>query len=773
MQLKIYGIVQGVGFRPFVYKIARKLGYTGYVRNNGSNVEIVLDGDYKPFLKEFKKHLPPLASVDRIEKSNGARVKELLYENGIHAGEFKILLSTDGVRQSVIPPDTALCNECLQELFNPNNRRYHYPFINCTNCGARFSVISNMPYDREKTSMNKFKLCEQCNNEFTDPTNRRMHAQTISCPLDGPKFSLYTKGGVQIPTESPIKDFASELDKGAIGIMKSWGGMHIVSILDEIDRLREWYRRPEKPFAVMVKDLNAVEKYCDLDEYTRSLISMAERPIVLVQKKRDSDSDPLLEQVSPGLDSIGIYLPYSAIQHLLFNNLEHDALIMTSANPRGEPLIITNSEAFELDLEVYLFHNREIINRVDDSLILPYASKKRFFFIRKSRGFIPVPIEVNYNNTIMAFGAENNVTAAISKNGKLFTSQYIGNTNYYRTSEFFKEASKYLMRLLGTKHIDAVALDLHPQYPTRKLALEFAQKYNVKTFEPQHHWAHATSLMLDNNITEPIIALTLDGAGYGPDGTIWGGEILYSHYDRYKHYGSLELLPLIGGDMAVHHPMRLVFGIYEKLGLNSDELNYFPMGTSEVFRKMIKTSPQTSSFGRVLDSLACYFGIATSRTYDGEPAMKLERYLASGKPEYYFETNVKEQQSNFKRVQTLPMFKKLFEYVGSKNPIELPDSEKANLSYSFVRELVRNLVRIALDTTKKIDANYIGITGGVTYNLPITDMIRDEISKCLETNEYHNDIKFLTHSRLPNGDGGISAGQNVIAGHMLATKNDE
>ncbi len=775
MQLKVFGIVQGVGFRPFVYRIASELGYSGYVRNNGSNVEIVLDGDHKKFLDEFWAQLPPLAQVDHIEKDDGTTTKELMTKNGIENGEFKILMSTEGVRQSAIPPDTALCDDCKNELFNPEDRRYLYPFINCTNCGARFSVISNMPYDREKTSMNKFKLCALCTQEFTNPANRRMHAQTISCPEDGPKFSLFTKGGVQVPTDNPIKEFAHELDKSVIGIIKSWGGMHIVSTIKEIERLRDWYKRPEKPFAVMARDIKAAEKYCVLDNYTKYLLNLVERPIVLVPKRKDIDDDKdlanSLELISPGLDTIGLYLPYSAIQYLLFNYLKHDAIIMTSANPRGEPLVMNNTEVFELDLDLYLIHDREIINRVDDSLIVPHSKEDGFYFIRKSRGFVPLPIEVNYNNTILSFGAESNVTVAISKKGKLYTSQYIGNTNYYKTSEFFKEASKYLMRLLGIKQVDAVAFDLHPQYPTRKLALEFAQKYNVKTFELQHHWSHAASLMLDNNLKEPIIAITLDGAGYGPDGTIWGGEILYSNYDRYKHLGSLELIPLIGGDMAVYHPERLVFGIFEELGLDSDELNYFPSHTSDVFRKMVKTSPKTSSFGRILDSLSCYFGISTTRTYDGEPAMKLERYLAMGKPDFYFETEVTQQLNDFKRIQTLSLFKKLVEYVGTKNPINLPDQEKANLCHSFVSELVRNLVRIALDATKIMEVNYIGLSGGVTYNIPIVNMIKKEFSIAIENGSYNKKLKFLTHSRLPNGDGGISAGQNVIAGHMLACES--
>lgn len=764
MQLKVYGTVQGVGFRPFVYKIATKLGYGGYVRNNGSNVEIVLDKDPKKFLEEFKANLPPLAQIDYIEKENGTLTKKLLKENKIKSKEFRILFSTDGTRESAIPPDTALCDECLSELYKSSNRRYLYPFINCTDCGARFSVISNMPYDRDKTAMAPFTLCKDCNKEFANPKNRRMHAQTISCHNDGPKFYFYKKGGMQIKTGNPIKNFASELDLGKLGIMKSWGGMHIVTSLDEIERLRDWYKRPQKPFAVMIRDLKAAENYCLLDKYTKNLLEIPQRPIVLIQKRMDNEYADIIEKLSPGLDTLGVYLPYSPIQYLLFHYLKNDALIMTSANPQGEPLIIDNEKAFELDLDMYLIHDREIINRVDDSLIIPH--KENFYYIRKSRGFVPEPLDVCYNKIILGVGAERNVNAAISKKGKLYTSQYIGNTYYYNTLEFLDESIQHLMRLLGITKLDAVAIDLHPQYPTRKLGRELAEKFEVELFEIQHHWSHAASLILDAEVHEPIIALTLDGAGYAPDGTIWGGEVLYSYFDRYKHLGTLEFLPLIGGDMAVHHPKRLVFGVFEKLGLNSDDLGYFTPGEGEVYRNIIKTSPQTSSLGRILDTISCYLGIALERTYEGEPAMKLERYLSIGKPEYEFKTDFKVTDEGLKIVKTMPLFKQLFDYVGANNPIKLPELDKANLSYSFILELMKNLVKIAIDGAKQMKINYIGLSGGVTYNLPIVEMVQTEIENAKETDLKIEDLRLLTHSRLPNGDGCISTGQNVITGHM-------
>jgi hydrogenase maturation protein HypF len=298
------------------------------------------------------------------------------------------------------------------------------------------------------------------------------------------------------------------------------------------------------------------------------------------------------------------------------------------------------------------------------------------------------------------------------------------------------------------------------------LAVELAEKFKVDTFEIQHHWAHAAALMLDAEVHDPIIAMTLDGAGYGPDGTIWGGEVLFSFFDRYKQLGSLERIPLIGGDMAVHHPKRLVFGIYDRLGLNPDDLNYFRKGESEVYRNIIKTSPQTSSLGRVLDSIACYLDIAPERTYDGEPAMKLERYLAFGKPEYQFEADLESTEEGPIVIQTSSLFKQLFEFVGSKRPSDLSDRDKANLSYSFVSELMNKLVQISVEGIKDNDANYIGLSGGVTYNLPIVQMVENELDELIKSGQINKKVRLLTHSRLPNGDGCISTGQNIITGHM-------
>lgn len=746
MLLYVYGIVQGVGFRPTVYRVAKSLDCKGYVRNNGSNVEICVDSNHEGFLKLLKKELPPLAKIERVEV-----LESKCYEK--YDG-FTIIYSKKGTRQSLIPADTAICDECLIELFDNDDRRYFYPFINCTNCGARFSLIFDVPYDRANTSMNEFKLRERCKDEYKNPENRRFHAQTISCKEDGPNYELYDNNCKLIDTKNPIKDFVNKIEQGKIGVVKSWGGMHIVCLLSEIERLRNWYKRPYKPFAVMVKDIKTAEKYAILDSYSKKLLLSKRRPIVLLQKREihEKNLNNYLELISPGLDNIGLYLPYSAVQYIIFHYLKNDALVMTSANPKGEPILLENEEAFSLNLDAYLLHNRKIINRIDDSVIIPYNNNK--FFIRKSRGFVIEPLKVEYKYNIVTVGAERNVTSSISTHGKLYPSQFIGNTNYYKTLQFLDSATKFLIDLFGIKKVDAVGIDLHPQYPSRKVGKELSQRYEADIFEIQHHWAHAGSLMLDNEIMKPIIALTFDGAGFGLDGTVWGGEILYSRFDSFDRIGSLEEIPLIGGDKAVRDPKRLVFGIYEKLGIDEILNTYYNDSNIDIFKKLIPNSPKTSSFGRILDALSYYLGITEQRTYDGEPAIRLEHYLNKGEPKYEFETEI--LNSDRKIIRTLPLFEQLFEY---SKKLELTEQIKADLAYSLVRCLIKNFVDVSVDFADKKGVNYLGFTGGVSYNLPITRIIGELVNK--------NDLKFLIHNRIPNGDGGISIGQNVIVGELL------
>ena len=716
------------------------MGIKGYVKNKGSYVEVCVDRLEEAFVERLKGELPVLGRIDRVD----------MIDSGCQEGfdDFTILSSEEGRRDPSIPPDVATCDSCREEIFNPDDRRYMYPFTNCTDCGARYSLIEDFPYDRKHTSMGDFPLCRVCTQEYGEPGDRRFHAQTISCFDDGPKYVLYDRKGDVVDEGDPIARFAQEIDAGRIGVAKSWGGMHIVCKLDVIPRFREWYKRPYKPFAVMVRDLDAARKYADVGEYEENLLTSFQAPITLLQKRRGQHDD-LLDLVSPGLGNIGLYLPYTAIQHILFHYVKSDALVMTSANLPDEPMLIRNEDAFSLGLDVYLLHSRRIVSRVDDSVLVPFEERK--LFIRKSRGYVPNLLNVFHDRNILSVGAEENVTASISKDGKVVTSQYIGNTTRYEVQNFMRDSVDRLLNLFGIKELDAVAIDLHPQYSTRRLGEELAERFGVESIEVQHHWAHASSLMVDNDYEEPLIALSVDGAGYGSDGRIWGGEILYSALGSFKRLGHLEYLPLIGGDLAAKEPKRILFAIFDHLGLEKD---YFSEQESDVFAKAIERSPRSCSLGRVLDALSAYLGICDRMTYDGEPAIKLERYLDQGQPLYDFKTEV--TGSDPATIRTLPLFEQMDSIASGR---ELSESGKADISRSFIQELISKMVDVCIRQAEENDTRTIGLTGGVSYSLPIVRIIRDMLRE--------SDMGLLLHNSVPNGDGGISVGQNAIAGRLL------
>ncbi|MEM2899221.1 MAG: carbamoyltransferase HypF [Thermoplasmata archaeon] len=798
MKLIFRGVVQGVGFRPSVYRAACALGISGYIRNNGSNVEAWIDKNdlTEVFIERVKKELSSLARIDEVIAEDVPPSSEYI------SGKFLILNSTEGKRDSPIPPDTALCDDCANELFDEKNRRYMYPFTNCTNCGARFSVIEDVPYDREKTSMKEFQMCEECKKEYHEPSDRRFYAQTTSCPKDGPRYEVFDKNGdlivieeVEKSPDAPIKYFAKCIDDGKFGVMKNWGGMHIICRLDKVKEMRRWYGRESKPFAVMVRDIETARKYADLTEYDVKVLTSYARPITLVKKKKnkinmlnrlgnfrisfeegnrvENDLYDILEDVSPGLDSIGLYLPYGAAQYILFKYLKTDAIISTSANVPGEPMIIENKDAFVLGADVYLLHNRRIVSRCDDSVVIPYRGRE--FLIRRSRGYVPLPIKVGYNGKVLSIGAQQNLTSSISKGGLVYISQYIGNAERYEVQRALKNATEHMMKLAGVDKLDCLCCDMHPGYSTRRYAKSLEERFGLeglRTLLVQHHHAHAVSLMVDAGLgkEERLICVTVDGAGYGNDGTIWGGEVLDASMTDFERVCSLELLPMPGGDLAVENPKMMAFGICEKLGRENEILN---KEEYEFALVSLKKAPVTSSFGRVLDAVSYFVGACRERTYDGEPAMRLERYLAMGeklsekseyryKDEFKIEIMADSEKYGMKRIRTLPLFGRLLELI--KNADE---RAKMEISYSFVDSIVGAFADSAIERARSKGIKKIGISGGVSYDIPIVDMFRKRIEReGLELGSKLG-LELVLHSRVPNGDGGISVGQNAVGGYSI------
>ena len=603
MRIIIGGTVQGVGFRPTVQRVAVSLGLNGRVWNDGSRVMIDVD-DAITLRDALMKELPPLAKVESVE---------IVDHPMPDCKGFSIVHSENRSRGVSIPTDTAVCDDCLKEM-RSEGRRKGYAFTTCTNCGARFTLLSSLPYDRDRTAMSEFPMCDSCRKEYTDISDRRFHHQTVCCPECGPRYRLTDREGNELPGD-PIPAFAEMMDSGKIGVAKSWGGMHICCLPERIGKLRELYHRPQKPFAIMVRDLETAERYVYLTEKERELLTSPNRPIVLAEKK---DRD-LCKDLAPGLDNIGIFLPYTGMQHILFDCLAHDALIMTSANVPGEPMILRDEDVLEeLAADCYLFHDQDIINRADDSVVRAYGDKT--LFIRKSRGFIPSYLTTRSDVCTVGIGAQENLSGTVAAYGRMYSTQYIGNGESLNVAEYLETATDSFIDLLGCTP-QAVAMDLHPAYVNRKYGKKLSERYNVPIFEIQHHWAHAASLLVENDIDEAVV-LTLDGTGHGTDGNAWGGEVLRASLEDYKRVAHLQYIPLIGGEKAVTDPVRLKFAIDE---INGIDTGIVPETNANVYRKMIGKSIGTSAMGRFLDALAVTLDICRQRTYDGEPAMKTEQ----------------------------------------------------------------------------------------------------------------------------------------------------
>jgi hydrogenase maturation protein HypF len=734
MKITVYGIVQGVGFRPTVYRVAKVLGLKGFVLNNGSNVEIHVDRDAERFMTQLKKALPTLARIDRVEFED---VEETL-------SDFSIVESHDGRRVSLIPTDTAMCTTCVADFTDGGNRRHLFPFTNCTECGARFTVIADLPFDRARTSMADFPMCPDCTNEYASPSDRRFHAQTISCPRCGPKYTLFDGDKKELKGDA-FGLFASGIDSGSVGLLKGWGGMHIICTFENASRLRKVYRRGDKPYAVMMRDLKTARRYASIGDPEEKLLTSPQRPIVLLHKRDDATAQ--LEKVSPGLGNLGVMLPYSGAHLLMFHHLKADGIIMTSANPPGEPMCIENEKAFDLGLDLYMLHNRRIIHRCDDSVVK--VNSGRTNFTRKSRGFVPVPVEANHKHSVIGVGAQWDVTGSVSRNGEIFLTQYVGESQQYPTLQYLDDAVHHLMSLLGVKQVEAIGLDKHPKYSTRIVARRLAKELGAELVETQHYHCHAASLKIDQKVGGPLVCMTWDGTGYGDDGTSWGGETLLADFDEYKRLGTLEGIPLLGGDRAVIDPKRVVTAI--QLGLGR-EVTMVEPEEADLYSKMLDKSVPASSMGRVLDAVACITGVCCKRTYEGEPAIKLEKWLELGNPRFEFDFEFG-RKGDVEVAKTLTMFDHLME-------LEIKtERDRADVAASFVKTLVRGLAEAACSHAESSGLTQVGLSGGVSFSGPITAWARETVER--------RGLQFVGHERISNGDGGISTGQNAIAGARL------
>ena len=818
-QILVEGIVQGVGFRPFVYRIATEASLNGYVRNLGNVVEIILQGshqDMEEFLFNLQNKLPPIAKINNIE------TRDLKEEDEKFSSytDFTIKESADDFAgTSVIPPDVAICDNCLEEINDPQNRRYKYPFNACTDCGPRFTVIENVPYDRDNTTMEDFPLCDECEIEYTNPLDRRYHAEAACCEDCGPSLKLLKNTGgdgdsaIEIDCEDPLKETARLLDEGKILAIKGIGGTHLVAnvkIKETVDLLRQRLGRKSQAFAVMSPDIETIKTFAVMSKEEEKTLNSKERPIVILKKSEGYD---FADSVSPDLHNIGVMLPYAPLHHLLFNETDTPAYIMTSANVPGEPMMITNEEIVKNLSKIadyYLVHNRRILNRCDDSVVR--FRNDELAFIRRSRGYTPEPYDLSGKYTylneefdnlnILALGPELDVTFTIIKNSKAYVSQHIGNTNKYRTYQFLKEAIEHMMQITKTDSFDLIACDMHPQFFTTQLAKEYAEKYDCPLIQVQHHHAHGVSLINDHVLNKTdldektsaemeisqdyeksellenpgeMIIIASDGVGYGDDGGAWGGEILYTDIKSYKRMASLMPQKMPGGDLCTKYPARMLAAIlsnpnsdYERDKYGEEnvqelmERNYldaFPHGKMEIaslfkqIERNLNVGINTST-GRCLDSIAAALNICHERSYEGEAPMKLEsaafNYLKMNDSDKLNDYPIIIKDHDDRRVLDTTA---ILRYVIDK----LEEGEDIGRIAAAGQEAVSiGLAKIAIEAARDCGIDTVGVTGGTFYNEAITAHIKD----CIE----NAGLKFIQHTNSCPGDGSVSLGQAIVAG---------
>ena len=732
-RITISGLVQGVGFRPFVYRIALQSNVKGYVKNlGGSEVEVRVEGDNESVAKFFYLLFTKLPRPARIEKIEVEKVERVGFTS------FMIAKSGTTLREpSQIPPDIGVCEDCIREVLDPNNRRYRYAFNSCAYCGPRFSMMYRVPYDRENTAMNDFPLCDECATEYKDPNNeRRFDAQGISCPVCGPRLFLETIDGERVEGD-PISVTAKLLSEGYIVAVKGIGGFHIAVDPfndDAVLKLRERKRRPQQPFALMALDVETVREYAYVNDEEEELLRSPERPIVLLRKREDSD---VSEHVSPGLDREGFFLYYTALHFLLLREFRRHVLVMTSGNKHGFPMCTDEKcvrEKLKDVVDFVLYHNRKIVNRVDDSVLR--VSSGRVLFLRRSRGYAPLWIKVkrHLKHDVIAVGAELQNVGAVGFQDKVLPTQYIGDTDELETLSELEKYIEFFVRTYGLKP-KVVLSDKNPSYQSSFLARKLADKYSAELVKVQHHFAHILSVAAEYDLEEGV-GIAIDGIGYGDDGNAWGGEVMKFEGDKYVRAFHLRYVPYVGGDINALRPERML-AIFLSNFMSWDEVRkYVSLSDQELNaleRMTKKPNVLTSSTGRVLDAVSAYLGICKLRTYEGEPAIKLEASARGGKLLDLEVPIVGEVMDTVK----------IFEWLVS-NSYNVRDA-----AYTVQYRLGEALIKAAL----KLNPERVIVSGGAAVNEYILKGI-------LENSE---GVEVLTPRKLPPGDGGISSGQVYFA----------
>ena len=754
-KIQVSGIVQGVGFRPFVYRLASTHGLAGTIANTPAGVTIEVQGPQDgihSFLAQLRQEAPPLSRITDLV------VREAPCET---ERDFRILASRQNEDpQSLIPPDVATCGDCLRELFDAQDRRFHYPFINCTNCGPRFTIVQQLPYDRANTTMAAFTMCPACQAEYDDPLARRFHAQPNACWECGPQLQFRDRTGSIAAGAEALFSAVVALKRGTVVAVKGLGGFHLAVDATNsaaVGLLRQRKNRVEKPFAVMVSDVAAATRFCDIREPEKQALLSAQRPIVLLRKKENIS---LAEQVAPGNRNLGVFLPYTPLHHLLFALAGFAALVLTSGNLSEEPIAIDNDEALERLgglADGFLLHDRDILQRCDDSVVRVFDDTAEL--VRRSRGYVPVPIFLHREvPPILAVGGELKDTICLTKGGQAFLSQHVGDLENVEARQFFEET---IDRLQESMQIEpaAIACDLHPDYFSTK----WTHRQNSSLIGVQHHHAHIASCMAENHLEGSVIGVALDGTGYGTDGQFWGGEILTASYREFARLAHLEYVALAGGEAAIRQPWRMAISYLqhyfgrEFLKWNLPLVEQVGRKRVELLLQMIERGvncPLTSSCGRLFDAVAALIGIRQQVNYEAQAAIELEMVIGSCVDCGAYPFDVVAAGGGWV-ICTKTVFETLLADLARGVPV-------GDISARFHNGLAEIMARTSSFLRQQTSLNRVCLSGGVFQNGYLLGQLKSRLVQ--------DGFEVFTHRQLPCGDGGLSLGQAVIAAHLYERK---
>lgn len=733
--IKIHGIVQGVGFRPFIHKLVRHYELRGAIKNTSSGVELELEGErpeLERFVADVPEKAPKLAVIESVECEYSRELKNFT--------GFEILQSrTEASRNTLISPDICICDDCLRELRDKNDRRYRYPFINCTNCGPRFTIIKDVPYDRCKTSMSEFPMCPDCDREYHDIEDRRYHAQPDCCPDCGPHVFFLDAEGRKVQGDA-IEIARQYVKSGKIIAVKGLGGMHLACRCDDPDiakELRRRKQRDEKPFAIMCREAETARTICEVTKDEEKILTDFRRPIVLLKKRV-----PGLEHLSEN-GFVGVMLPYTPLHYLLFGN-DIDMLIMTSANLSDTPIMFRNDEAEEKLRGIadgFLLHNRDIQTRCDDSLCWVLDGKE--YFARRSRGYVPFPVKLRESGiSVLACGAEQKASFCVSKDDYVFPSQHIGDLKNIETLENYRQQIRHFQRMFDSKP-EVIVCDMHPDYMSTAYAEERAEEDGIPLLRVQHHHAHMASCMADNGLEGDCIGLIWDGTGYGADGTVWGGECLSGGYEGFERQGSILPIPLIGGDRATKETDRVAYAMLSMSGCDVSGIK-----NGETYSAMLKNGlncPLSSGMGRLFDGAAAILGIKTRCSYEGQGAILLEAEAKEDDGVYPYSLSGEPLRFDWR------------ETVRSMCADMANGISAGVIAARFMNTLIKMAVEMCVHARERTGLYDVCLSGGTFQNMYIMKRLPKALAE--------KGFRVWHHSRVSCNDEGLSLGQTAIAQH--------